>query len=245
MMRRREFLAGAASLPLGTVAQEFDRPAAVAFDGFTLFDPRPVARAAEQAVPGRGMELMEAWRLRHFQYQWLRTLMGRYANFLDTADDALQWAAASLRLGLDANARARLVDEYREMPVWPDVPGSVARLKAAGLRLAVVSNMTQGMLEAGLSRNGLAGQIDGILSADRLQVHKPAREMYVAGAELLGLQPASVLFAPFAAWDAAGAAAAGHPVFWVNRSGMRSEELGAVEPPRGRNLADLVAHLGA
>ncbi len=45
---------------------------AIAFDAFPIFDPREIAKAAEEAFPGQGQQLMEIWRTRMFEYQWLR-----------------------------------------------------------------------------------------------------------------------------------------------------------------------------
>ncbi|HEY2398985.1 MAG TPA: hypothetical protein VGI23_01455 [Steroidobacteraceae bacterium] len=47
---------------------------AVAFDAFAIFDPRPIFQSCEAAFPGRGSELANAWRVRQFEYQWLRAL---------------------------------------------------------------------------------------------------------------------------------------------------------------------------
>jgi 2-haloacid dehalogenase len=47
---------------------------AIAFDGFPIFDPRPIFALAEQLFPGRGAELSDLWRTRQFEYTWLRTV---------------------------------------------------------------------------------------------------------------------------------------------------------------------------
>ena len=54
---------------------------AIAFDGFTTFDPRSVSALAEELFPGRGSELSNLWRTRQFEYTWLRTVCGHYADF--------------------------------------------------------------------------------------------------------------------------------------------------------------------
>ncbi len=42
---------------------------AVAFDAFTLFDPRPIFLECEAVAPGRGSDLANLWRTRQFEYQ--------------------------------------------------------------------------------------------------------------------------------------------------------------------------------
>src|ERR1043165_3771246 len=87
---RRALLGFAAATPLLAAAPlAATRIKAVAFDGFPIIDPRPVGTRAEQLFPGRGAELMAAWRTRQFEYTWLRTLTRRYADFWLVTEEAL------------------------------------------------------------------------------------------------------------------------------------------------------------
>jgi 2-haloacid dehalogenase len=67
---------------------------------FTVFDARPITSLAEEFFPGRGTELSNLWRTRQFEYTWLRTLYGRYADFWQVTKDALEFAAKMLKLEL-------------------------------------------------------------------------------------------------------------------------------------------------
>src|SRR5262244_484617 len=88
---------------------------AVAFDAFPIFDPRPVFALAETLFPGKGAELSNAWRTRQFEYQWLRALSARYADFGRATEDALVFASRQLQLELTAEKRARLMQAYLEL----------------------------------------------------------------------------------------------------------------------------------
>jgi 2-haloacid dehalogenase len=72
---------GAAVRPPLIAQASPSRYRAVAFDAFPVFDPRPIAALAETVFPGRGAALNDLWRTRQFEYQWLRALSGRYADF--------------------------------------------------------------------------------------------------------------------------------------------------------------------
>src|ERR1044071_4929890 len=114
MLFRRNLLLGAAAVASSqsidpSRAQTGPSFKAIAFDGFPIIDPRPVAARAEEVFPGRGAALMHAWRTRQFEYTWLRTLSGRYADFWQTTQDALVFAAGSLGLTLTREARDRLM----------------------------------------------------------------------------------------------------------------------------------------
>jgi hypothetical protein len=80
----------------------------VAFDLFTILDPRSVVAAAETVVPaGRAQELCDAWRLRQFEYSWLRTAAGRYVDFRTVTEESLAYAAKAAEIALSADARRR------------------------------------------------------------------------------------------------------------------------------------------
>lgn len=243
--RRHFLLAGMAATlagpPAGASARGQPVYRAIAFDGFPIFDLRPLAAKAESLFPGQGAALTAAWRTRQFEYQWLRALAGDYADFLQTARDGLVFATRSLKLPLTAQARDELVGMYSSLGVWPDVPSALMTLRGAGLKLAIVSNMTQRLLDDGLRRAGLDGALDHVLSTDTIRSFKPSPQAYQLGVDALRLERTQILFAPFAGWDAAGAKAFGHPTFWVNRLQAPAEEWGAPADGVGRDMAELVA----
>jgi 2-haloacid dehalogenase len=84
--------------PLRALAATQSQFEAVAFDAFPIFDPRPVFGLAETLFPGKGTELSNAWRKRQFQYQWLRSPAGCHADFWQTTEDGLIFAAKLLKL---------------------------------------------------------------------------------------------------------------------------------------------------
>ncbi len=234
-------MTGAVSFALPARAAASAKLKAIAFDAFPIFDPRPLARLAESLFPGKGVQLGNAWRTRQFEYQWLRVLSGHYADFWQTTEEALVFAAKALRLELSADKRAQLMQAYLRLGAWPDVLPTLQALRQAGLRLALLSNWTASMLHAGIRNAGLEGVFDHVLSTDRIASHKPDPRAYQLGLEAFGLEREEVLFAAFAGWDVAGAKWFGYPTFWVNRLDFPAEELGVVADAAGRNLADLAA----
>ena len=92
----------------------------------------PLPFCAEALFPGRGGPLMEAWRTRQFEYTWLRTLSGRYADFWQVTQEALAVAAAASGLDLTPDRSDRLMQTFLELKVWPDVAPALAQLKARG-----------------------------------------------------------------------------------------------------------------
>lgn len=212
---------------------------AVVFDAFPIFDPRPVAVLAEQLFPGRGGELMAAWRTRQFEYTWLRTLSRRYVDFAHTTDDALVFAARTLRLELTDAHRQALVGAYSQLKAWPDVLPALTRLRDAGVRLGLLSNFTRAMLAANIRASVLEGFFEHVLSTDEAQAFKPDPRAYQMGIDAFKLPRDQIVFAAFAGWDAAGAKSFGYPTFWVNRANAPAEELGITADGEG-GIAALV-----
>ena len=247
---RRRFVQAAAigtisatvGLPLASAATMSRSFKAVAFDAFPIFDPRPVFALAETLFPGKGVELTNAWRTRQFEYQWLHTLSGRYADFWQTTQDGLVFAAKLLQLELTPEKRDRLMQAYLELKAWPEVPATLQSLKAAGLRLALLSNMTKVLLDTSIRNSGLDNIFESVLSTDAAKAHKPDPRAYQMGVSALKLRREEILFAAFAGWDAAGAKAFGYPTFWVNRMNLPAEELGVVADGAGQNLTELLKY---
>lgn len=218
---------------------------AVLFDAFPVFDPRPVAALAEEEFPGRGAELTALWRIRQFEYTWLRVVAHDYADFWQCTDDALRFAAISLHLELGAAKRERLMGAYLSLRAWPDVPMSLRALREAGVRLGFLSNFSPVMLDAAIRGNDLGGMFEHVLSTDRIRTYKPDPRTYQLGVDAFGLPREQILFAAFAGWDAAGAKRFGYPTYWVNRVQAPPEELGASPDGTGASLADLVSFIAA
>jgi 2-haloacid dehalogenase len=216
---------------------------AVAFDAFPIFDSGPVFALADALFPGKGAELGNEWRARQFEYAWLRVAARHYVDFWQVTDDALVFSAAKLRLDLPEVKRAKLMNAYLALKTWSDVVPSLGALKQAGFRLALLSNLTQTMLDADIETAGLKGIFEQVLSTDRAKTFKPDPQAYQLGIDALGLKREEILFAAHAGWDAAGAKLFGYPTFWVNRQKLPMEQLGAIPDGEGDSLSHLVKYL--
>lgn len=255
-MGRRQFLqlaacglgplAACSNTTTSTTAAQPTPPAvrAICFDLFTLFDPRSVERVAEQAFPGKGEALCAVWRVRQFEYSWLRCAAQQYVDFENVTAEALVYAAAQQKLTLTERARDQLVAAYSELEPWPDTREHLAAFRKAGLQLAPLANFAPHMIERLLGRADLTHCFDALLSTDLARTFKPDPRAYALGPQHFGLPREQVAFAAFGGWDAAGAKWYGLPTFWVNRLGVAPETL---EPPAdgtGPTLAELGRFVG-
>lgn len=158
-----------------------------------------------------------------------------------TTDDALVFAASELQLTMSRADREALVQAHSELLAWPDVAPALKSLKEAGIRVALLSNMTYAMLAANRTHAGLQDSFSHVLSTDRIRAYKPEPRAYQLAVDAFALPREAIAFAAFAGWDAAGARWFGYPTFWVDRLGLPREELGAFADATGPSCADLAA----
>ena len=101
---------------------------AVVFDAYgTLYDVQSVAEITEDAFPGYGEIITQVWRLKQLEYSWLRSLMGRYEDFLTVSRESLNYTLGTLGLTADDALLARLLDAYDNLSPYPDAKEALGR----------------------------------------------------------------------------------------------------------------------
>jgi 2-haloacid dehalogenase len=218
---------------------------ACVFDAYgTLFDYASAAARVRDVLGGDWERLAALWRDKQLQYTWLRAAQGRHADFWHVTGDALDFALETL--GIDDGAlRRRLMDLYLRLETFPEVPEALTRLKAAGMKAAILSNGSPQMLQAAVDNARIGGLLDHVLSVEEVGVFKPDAKVYQLAVERLGLKPEAISFQSSNAWDAHAASAFGMRVVWCNRYGQRRERLPGAPDREVRTLADLPAIVGA
>ncbi len=198
---------------------------AVAFDLFTLFDPRGVDQRVAEVVGPSAAPFASAWKSRLFEYSWLRAASGQYRPFDELVRDALSYAATAHHVELSSAQRAQLESAFTELAAWPDSAVTLEQLRAHGLKLAPLANFSPRMIEQLLRHSGLAAHFDDQISTDRAHTYKPDARGYALAEAAFALPRSQIAFSAFGGWDAAGARWFGFPTFWVNRLAQPAEEL--------------------
>jgi 2-haloacid dehalogenase len=217
---------------------------AAVFDAYgTLFDVASASERAREALGDRWQPLAELWRTKQLQYTWLRSLMGRHADFWHVTGDALDFAMEALGLD-DAALRARLMSLYERLGAYPEARPTLEALMRGGIRLAILSNGAPRMLAAASEAAGVAPLLDAVLSVEAVGIYKPHPSVYKLALDHLRLWPNEVLFVSANGWDACGAKSSGLRVAWCNRAGQPSERLPAQPDVTIRTLAELPALVG-
>jgi 2-haloacid dehalogenase len=216
---------------------------AVVFDAYgTLFDVHSVIQRCDALFPGKGPALSQLWRAKQLEYTWLRSLMGRYEDFESITRAALRYACRALALDWSEPAEGALMDEYRRLAPYPEVPAALEAL--SGHRLAILSNGSPAMLDAVVRNAGLASRFQAVLSVDPLRIFKPHPAVYRLAPDTLGVTSAEIAFISSNFWDVTGATAFGFRTFWINRAGAQPDELGYRPAAVLGSLTELEAALG-
>jgi putative hydrolase of the HAD superfamily len=120
---------------------------------------------------------------------------------------------------------------------YPEVPDVLARLRAGGARLAVVSNWDVSLHDV-LERTGLRPLVDAVVISAELGVAKPDPAIFRAALDRLGAAPdGAVHVGDSLEHDVAGARAAGLEAVLVARNG-------AAAPDDVRTVASLTELVG-
>jgi len=213
---------------------------AIAFDGFPIFDPRPVFKAVDELFPEKGKQLSEIWKAKQFGYQWLRIAGNQYKDFWEITKDALDFASEECGLSLSQQQKEYLLDKYRGIDVWPDVKNALQALKEQNLKLGFLSNMTGEMLRAGIQNSNTGNLFDFVISTDSQKTFKPDPDEYQMAVDVLKLKKEEILFVAFAGWDMAGAKWFGYPTYWLNRLHAPADKLDAQPDGTGNDMNSLV-----
>jgi HAD superfamily hydrolase (TIGR01509 family) len=198
-------------------ARHVDAPIAL------LSEAESVARTTIDRRVREGGRSSEAWR------DYFRVLLTRAGTPPDWTEEIIE----------------TLWDAHQRVGLWTvAIEGAVATvraLKAAGFRLAVVSN-AEGRVARDLDNAGFAGLFETVVDSHLVGVEKPDPAIFSIALERLGVVPeAAVFLGDVPAVDVAGARAAGVRPILLDRHDLYRD----VDAPRLRSIGELPDFLAA
>lgn len=213
------------------------------FDAYgTLFDTDAATAGCRDVLGEAAHALASIWRTKQREYTWLRSLRGDYVDFWHITGQSLDYAMASLGLA-DDRLRARLMELYYVLDIYPEVPGVLEAIKSSGRRLAILSNGSPSMLIAAVRRAGLERLLSEIISVDAVKIYKPHPSVYQLAVDRLRVARERICFLSGNGWDVSGAAHFGFRVVWINRNAAQPEQLPGQPEREIRSLEELPALL--
>jgi 2-haloacid dehalogenase len=191
---------------------------ALVFDVFgTLVDWRStIARAFhDRGLAGDANELADDWRGRLWPITAEVNEGTRpWANFDELHLVTLADLLAKRGLELSAEGRAELVKAWHRLDPWPDVQDGLEELRQ-DRAVAALSNGHISLL-VDIARHADL-RFDCLLSAELAGVYKPAPEVYLSAARLLGVQPDELMMVAAHPSDLKAARGAGLGTAFVDR----------------------------
>jgi 2-haloacid dehalogenase len=214
---------------------------ALVFDVFgTLVDWRSkIAQAfRESGLAGDPEELADAWRERLWPIT-AEVNQGKrpWGNFDELHLATLDEFLAERQLELPIEARRELVAAWHRLDPWPDVRDGLEALR----RKRIVGALSNGhvALLVDLARHGDL-RFDCLISAEMARVYKPAPEVYLTAARLLGLPAEEVMLVAAHPFDLKGARRAGLRTAFIDRPLEHGPGSPAREDPGAdQSVADL------
>jgi 2-haloacid dehalogenase len=221
-----------------------NRPALLLFDiNQTLLDLAPLQAAIRAVLPGP--DSPKLWFTTMLQHAMAMSLAGRYAPLPEIGAAALRMLAAGRGIELGPEQAAAAIRPITRLSAHPDVAPALARLRAAGVRMAALSNSTTSGLRAQLAYAGIAHHFDAAFSVEEVRVYKPHPRVYLEAVRRMRVAPGQAMLVAAHGWDTAGAGWAGLQTAFVTRDGERPFPLADRPTLSVADLGELADRLGA
>jgi 2-haloalkanoic acid dehalogenase type II len=193
-------------------------PSVIVFDvNETLSDMSPLsARFVEVGAPAY---LARVWFATLLRDGFALAAAGGTAKFSMIGSEILRGVLRDVALTRSLDDAVRhVMAGFDTLSLHPDIADGIRDLKKAGLRLVTFSNGSAQVAESLLTRAGLRGEFEALLTVEDAPAWKPVRSAYEYAAGACGVQASDLLLVAVHPWDIHGAAQAGLRTAWLNRT---------------------------
>ncbi len=190
---------------------------AIIFDAYgTLFDVNSAAEKCKDKIGDKWEGFANFWRTTQLEYTWLRSLMDRHKDFWQVTEDSLD---KSIKVfDIDPSMRNELLDLYKILSPYKEVPETLRTLREKNFKLAILSNGTPSLLDELVKSNHLNNLFDDIFSIEQVGVYKPSSRVYDMPIKKYNINKSEVAFLSANTWDVSGSGNYGYQSIWVNRN---------------------------
>ena len=190
---------------------------AIIFDAYgTLFDVNSAAEKCKDKIGDKWEGFANYWRTTQLEYTWLRSLMKRHKDFWEITEDSLDKSMNVFKI--DNSMRDELLNLYKTLTTFKEVPEVLKSLKNKNYKLAILSNGTPSLLNELVQSNNLNNLFDDIFSIEEVGVYKPDSKVYDLPIKKYNIEKNEVAFLSANTWDVSGGGNYGYNSIWVNRS---------------------------
>ena len=190
---------------------------AIIFDAYgTLFDVNSAAEKCKDKIGDKWESFSNYWRTTQLEYTWLRSLMKRHEDFWQITEDSLDKSMKIFEI--DSTVKNELLDLYKILLPFKEVPEVLKILKEKNFNLAILSNGTPNLLNQLVKSNNLENIFNDIFSIEEVGVYKPDSKVYDMPIKKYQIQKNEVAFLSANTWDVSGGGNYGYNSIWVNRN---------------------------
>ncbi len=190
---------------------------AIIFDAYgTLFDVNSAAEKCKDKIGNKWEGFANYWRTTQLEYTWLRSLMKRHKDFWQVTEDSLDKSMKAYEI--DSSMRNELLDLYKILLPFKEVPEVLKSLKEKDLKLAILSNGTPALLKQLVNSNNLENIFDNIFSIEEVGIYKPDSKVYDMPIKEYQINKNEVAFLSSNTWDVSAGGNYGYNSIWVNRN---------------------------
>ncbi len=215
---------------------------AIIFDAYgTLFDVNSAAEKCKDKIGNKWEGFANHWRTTQLEYTWLRSLMKRHKDFWQVTEDSLDKSMKAYEI--DSSMRNELLNLYKILSPFKEVPEVLKLLKEKNLKLAILSNGTPSLLNELIKSNKLENIFNDIFSIEEVGIYKPHSEVYDIPIKKYQIQKKEVVFLSSNTWDVSGGGNYGYNSIWVNRNNNIFDNLDYQPKLEIKNLKDLLTNL--
>ncbi|WP_262589800.1 haloacid dehalogenase type II [Candidatus Pelagibacter communis] len=213
---------------------------AIIFDAYgTLFDVNSAAEKCKDKIGDKWEAFANYWRTTQLQYTWLRSLMKRHKDFWQITEDSLDKSMSVFKI--DNSMREELLNLYKILSPFEEVPEVLKSLKEKNFKLAILSNGTPSLLNELVQSNNLNFLFDDIFSIEEVGVFKPDSKVYDMPIKKYKIEKNEVAFLSANTWDVSGGGNYGYNSIWVNRNNNIFDNLDYIPKNKITNLNELIS----
>ena len=190
---------------------------AIIFDAYgTLFDVNSAAEKCKAQIGDKWENFANYWRTTQLEYTWLRSLMDRHKDFWQITEDSLDKSMKTF--DIDITLKNELMDLYKILSPFKEVPKVLKILKDKNYKLAILSNGTPNLLSELVKSNNLNNIFNDIFSIEEVGIYKPNSKVYDMPIKKYKIRKEEVAFLSAKTWDVSGGGNYGYNSIWVNRN---------------------------
>ena len=212
---------------------------AIIFDAYgTLFDVNSAAEKCKDKIGNKWESFANYWRTTQLEYTWLRSLMNRHEDFLRVTEDSLDKSMKVFKI--DDTMREELLNLYKILSPFKEVPYVLKALKKKNFKLAILSNGTPDLLNELVKSNNLDNIFDDIFSIEEVKIYKPDSRVYNIPIKKYQIEKNEVAYLSSNTWDLSASGNYGFNPVWVNRNNNIFDNLDYVPKYQIDNLSKLL-----